>query len=297
LNGSDTDYFANGDAVTFNDNANNTNVVIEGTVSPKSILVNNSTKDYTFSGDSITGSSTLTKQGSGTLTINNSNSFKVGTTIEKGTISIAKSDSLGTGDITFAGGTLSSSDTFELTNKIAVNTPESGTASTVNLSVASGKTLTVKLANSGDAALAFGYSTSGNVTLVMPTANATFTGALTVASGSVLTLQGYQASDTLEVSSALTGITGTLATSSISTLTLKGQTGDFAGTLDLNNAALKVSGATLNVTGTIKNLSDLSLTDNSTLTLSKATTLTKLDIGSGSTLTMGNNLTTAQLVG
>jgi autotransporter-associated beta strand protein len=301
--GTTNQYFATGDSVTFDDTAtSNKDVTISGAVSPNSILVNSSS-NYSFSADSsvegsgITGASTLTKQGTGTLTINNSNSFKGGTTIEKGTISIATSDSLGTGDITFAGGTLSASETFKLTNKIAVYTPDGSTASTVNLSAASGKTLTVDLANSDAAALAFAYSTSGNVTLVMPSADATFSGALTVAEGSILTLQGYQASDTLNVSSALTGITGTLATSSISTLTLKGQSGDFAGTLDLNNAALVVSGATLNVTGTIEDLSDLSLTNTSTLTLSKATTLTKLNIGSGSTLNMDADLTTAQLGG
>lgn len=65
--------FNNGNAVLFNDSAlGTTNVNITTTVSPSSVTVNDSVLNYAFTGSGkITGATGLTKQGTGTLSIQN----------------------------------------------------------------------------------------------------------------------------------------------------------------------------------------------------------------------------------
>jgi len=87
LNGEAT-YSADGDDITFDDNAAATNVIIKGAASPKSVIFANNTKNYVLSGDSIVGGGTITKNGSGKLTINNWN-HTGNTTINGGTVEVA----------------------------------------------------------------------------------------------------------------------------------------------------------------------------------------------------------------
>ncbi|WDG18193.1 phosphatase PAP2 family protein [Microbacterium sp. Clip185] len=54
----------------------------------------------------ITGSGSLTKSGTGSLTLTGDNSFSGGTTINGGTLAAASGDALGTGSVSVAGGTL-----------------------------------------------------------------------------------------------------------------------------------------------------------------------------------------------
>lgn len=88
LIGSEATYSANGDEVTFDDNAAVTDVIIKGAASPKSVVFTNNTKDYVLSGDSIVGGGTITKNGNGKLTINNWN-HTGNTTINGGTVEVA----------------------------------------------------------------------------------------------------------------------------------------------------------------------------------------------------------------
>ena len=64
--------FVTGSVVTFNDNAKNFNVIIEGNPSPKEIIFDN-TKAYTISGDSIVGGASIVKNGGGNVSIKNIN--------------------------------------------------------------------------------------------------------------------------------------------------------------------------------------------------------------------------------
>ena len=81
--------FVPGDAVTFNDNATTTDITVEGNVHPASITFNNSTLNYTISGDGFTGGDAIfEKYGDGSVTISNSNSFGE-VNIEGGTVSVA----------------------------------------------------------------------------------------------------------------------------------------------------------------------------------------------------------------
>ncbi len=73
LNGGVADYSADGDNITFNDNATNTNVQLKGAVRPASMLFSNETKNYTLTGDSIVTDAAFTKTGAGILTIETRN--------------------------------------------------------------------------------------------------------------------------------------------------------------------------------------------------------------------------------
>lgn len=100
VNGVTPDKFFQGDDVVFNDTGNNTDVVVTVPVAPASILVDADTKNYSFSGNSIGGTGILTKRGTSTLTINNTNSF-AGAALEEGTVALgANTGGLGAGTLT-----------------------------------------------------------------------------------------------------------------------------------------------------------------------------------------------------
>ncbi len=86
-------------AVTFDDSlAGTTNVILTTTLSPGSITVNNTLSNYVFSGSGkISGTTGLTKTGSGTLVVDNSgsNAFSGSVTISAGTIQIGNGDASG----------------------------------------------------------------------------------------------------------------------------------------------------------------------------------------------------------
>lgn len=89
FNGTDTDYFATADSVTIDDTGStNPVVVLSGWLYPSGVT-NNSTTDYTLSGDgSIRGLTGLTKLGTGNLTINTTNAYTGITILGGGTVSI-----------------------------------------------------------------------------------------------------------------------------------------------------------------------------------------------------------------
>lgn len=109
--GGPTSTFFNFDAVTFDNTTGNGNVTLNGTVSPRSLAVNNTTTAYVFGGTgSIGGSTSLVKSGTGKLTISGSNSYSGGTLLNAGSVVLgsatANAFGPGTGAITFNGGTL-----------------------------------------------------------------------------------------------------------------------------------------------------------------------------------------------
>ena len=84
------DFFVTGDRVTFNDEAQQTTVTITEDVIPGNVVFDNTTKDYTLTGDgAIIGIYSITKRGAGNLTINNTNRLTGGVTIEEGTITVS----------------------------------------------------------------------------------------------------------------------------------------------------------------------------------------------------------------
>ena len=80
---------------------------IVGTVLPATVVVTNNVLNYTIGGGVLAGFTSLNKNGSGTLTLNSSNSFSGGTFVNGGTLQfVNKYFAGGTGPITLNGGTL-----------------------------------------------------------------------------------------------------------------------------------------------------------------------------------------------
>ena len=126
------DFFVTGDRVTFNDETQQTTVIITEDVNPGSVVFDNTTKDYTLTGDgAIIGIYSITKRGAGNLTINNTNRLTGGVTIEEGTLTVsalanaqgAEYGALGSAAslITFKGkGELATKGTIVTTQKLAL---------------------------------------------------------------------------------------------------------------------------------------------------------------------------------
>lgn len=108
--GGSPDLFYTGDAVTFNDTATTFNVAVQSTVSPASATFNNSVSNYVVSGGAISGSATVSKSGSGTVTLASANSYSGQTTVNDGVLAIQTSSSLG---LTSAGTVISGSGTLD----------------------------------------------------------------------------------------------------------------------------------------------------------------------------------------
>ena len=82
-----------------------------GNVSPTTAVFTNSAIDYTITsgdGSGIAGGS-VTKNGSGALTLTTSNSYSGGTTLNAGLLNVNNASALGSGVVTIAGGTLGNS--------------------------------------------------------------------------------------------------------------------------------------------------------------------------------------------
>jgi fibronectin-binding autotransporter adhesin len=113
--------FITSDLAVFDDTATGTTTVsISGTgdVSPGSVTFNNNILNYTLQGPhGIVGVTGLVKNGSGSLTIANSNGYTGGTTLNAGLLNIANSAALGSsaGAFTINGGTLANTSGGPLT--------------------------------------------------------------------------------------------------------------------------------------------------------------------------------------
>ena len=82
--------FTDGDAVSFGETAERTDVVVAETVRPGSVLVSGA-RDYTFSGAGFAGVGTLEKTGAGVLTLANTNTYTGDTFVNGGVLKLAGS--------------------------------------------------------------------------------------------------------------------------------------------------------------------------------------------------------------
>jgi autotransporter-associated beta strand protein len=129
---SDSSNTSTGDIVTFNDaNGGNYTVSISGVVHPTSVTFNNSAGNYTVSGatgtSGIAGNTSLTLQGTGTVTLSSNNSYTGGTFVNAGTLVLVGSTAFPTA----SGLTVSSGATVQIASH------STGNASTPVVSVLS----------------------------------------------------------------------------------------------------------------------------------------------------------------
>jgi autotransporter-associated beta strand protein len=106
--GAPTTFLAN-DSAEFDDSAGaNTTVTINAAnVTPLSAVFKNNTASYLLQGSyGITGPAFLVMNGSGSLTITNSNGYTGGTTINAGQVNLGSASAIGTGPLVVNGGTL-----------------------------------------------------------------------------------------------------------------------------------------------------------------------------------------------
>ena len=222
--GSATDYSA-GDVVIFDDTASNFTVnITDASVSPGSIEFDNSTHNYIVNGPaSITGSTSLTKNGTGSLTINSNNTYIGGTNLNGGTLIFSALSNLGTGPIMVNGGTLQ----------------YAGTTNTADLT-ANGLTINSAGAtiNTGSNTVTFASAITGGGPLIK-----TGTGSLTLDAAQslgTLTISG----GTLHLAAADNAIAGTVAINGSSTFEVDGNTtaaklqGDGTDTLEITAGKL-----------------------------------------------------------
>lgn len=103
--------FSNAEAVTFNDVAGTSTVTLNASLQPQSVLFNNNVLNYTLSvGGGISGNGSLTKYGSGLLTLATSNTYNGVTTVSGGVLAAGASNALSaSSDMVVSGGTLDTS--------------------------------------------------------------------------------------------------------------------------------------------------------------------------------------------
>ena len=202
LNGatSAADRFFDLDTVLFSDLGGASNVaLLSGTLQPASVTVN-SASNYFFGGTGLIGGiASLTKDGVGTLTISNANTFSGIFTISSGTVSVAADTALGAvpgstiaNQLTINGGTLKATAgaTFSATRGITIgaaggtlDTASQGTGNTTTFSGPIAGTGALTLRSNGDMSPS-GGGASGLGIKLNNTANS-FVGDVTILSGLV----------------------------------------------------------------------------------------------------------------
>jgi autotransporter-associated beta strand protein len=172
--------FLTGDVVIFDNSTSVQAVNLNSNVSPTSITFNNdASHNYTLgsaTGNAIIGGQ-LIKDGVGSLTLNNSNSFAGGSTLLNGTLLVGNSSALGTGALALTGGALQAAGGPQtLANLISLT--GNSTANGANV-----LTLGGSITGSGTLAVA------SPATVVLTGTNTAATGTLNISSGLVQVTQ------------------------------------------------------------------------------------------------------------
>jgi fibronectin-binding autotransporter adhesin len=246
------------------------------TLGTATLTTGNDDTSTSYSG-AISGTGSLVKIGSGTLTLSGTSSYTGGTMIDAGTLAVGNSSALGMGGVTLADGTVlqAAANGLSLANALTLNGAATFDSQSNTLSLSGTIAGNGSLAKIGAGTLTltgantYSGGTSLNAgTLAIGNSSALGTGGVTLAGGTVLqaatsglslanalTLNGGATfdsqSNTLSLSGTIAG-SGSLAKIGAGTLTLTGAntysggTSLNAGTLAIgNNAALGTGGVTL----------------------------------------------------
>ncbi len=212
-------------------------------------------------GNIVSGPGSLSKTGTGSLTLSGANSYSAGTTLSAGTLTLAADTAAGSGSVALNGGTLQASGTRTIANNIVLGSGSIGGSDNLTLSgVVSGSS---SLAKNGSGTLRLGSANS--------------------ASGSVAINAGTLA---LGANGALGSVSSvTIASGAALTLDSGG------GNLVNDSAGLTFAGGTLNANNHDENFGALNLTGSSILNLLDDATDADLTFASFGTLTGGAVLT------
>ena len=240
--------YLDGDFITFNDSASNATVNLTDTVSPATMTVSNKLFNYTFTsstGDSISGTTSLTKSGSGSLLLSTpTNYFGGGLTMNAGTIDLCAGNA-GAGPVSVFSGVISN------------GTLSGSSYATVNATVR---------ANLGGVGSTLIVNGSGTTTL---SGTNSYTGATTIVPGSTLILSGNNTAATgaitdngtlqLVTSPTALGASQVVSVANGNTVYLKGDTNttftggginaNFTINFNVDKASAGVSNSTLTLNG------------------------------------------------
>ncbi len=253
------DYFTTGDTVLFEPAKDASTVVtVNGVVAPNNITVAGA-GNTTWKGNgagicSIAASGTLTKLGTGTLTIEMANSFTGGTCIYDGTVAITNADALGGGGVTLEGGALvvaAGDMTVASSAQACITTQDGGievaadTLGAGNTLVASGDISVKNISSVGNTL----SSTGGSISINALSQDATGTsisaaeGSISLAEASTLSADSSLSAKTLDVKADITAYgavnlsEGTDITDE-KTLTISGSSGNELGAVTGNRLEL-----------------------------------------------------------
>jgi autotransporter-associated beta strand protein len=170
--------FVNGDLVTFDDSGANTTITIAaGGVAPGTTTFSNNGVGYTFNGGSIGGTGSLNKLGSGTVTLNNTNTFTGGVNLGGGTLAISSGNAIGGASaINFTNNAI-----LQANGAVTTNRPVSiggGGGGTINTN---GNAMTISSAITGAGLL----TKNGAGTLTLSGTSPTFTGGTNIDGGTL----------------------------------------------------------------------------------------------------------------
>ncbi len=206
-------------------------------------------------GGVVSGSGSLTKISAGSLTLTGTNTYTGGTTLTGGTLSVGNDNNLGTGNLTFNGGTLQTSAGIT-SSKNVVLTGNNGTfdSNGSNSTLSGNITGTGGLNKNGLGTLTLSGSNSysgftdinaGTLALGSSTALSSNFTAVTIASGAVLGLGGYNATiGSLNGSGGVSLGSGSLTDGGNNT------GASFGGVISGTGTFVKVGSAALTLTGT-----------------------------------------------
>ncbi len=308
-----SDVYFNGDNINLLDNTLDasvptnvqTAITLNAVAAPSSVTVNSNIKDYSISGTGkISGSTGLTKNGTGTLTLGTANDFTGTTNINAGKVIVTDisaspaTSGLGSGNVNIASGaTLQIGDgTTSGAGSVTGNISNSGT---LIVNRPDNLTLTPQVSGTG------GLTKQSTGVLTLNKAIHTYTGATTINGGTVIAVNANELPDTTvynigDVSGATLDLNnvaqnvkaitgggtngGTVAIGSGTLVINGGTTASFAGQVT-GNAVQIINGSTQSFTG------DPAWTGNTTVslgTLSVSSSTGSTILGSlGSTINVG----------
>lgn len=241
----DDQTFYGGDAVVFNEPGSASNATLTGRLAAGSVSVNNTTNAYTFSGTDgtadITGASTLTKTGSGTLILNSAHTYTGATTVSGGVLEVGTggtSGALGSGSVSVAA---SAEIVFNRSNAFTVSNTLSGDGLVTKRG---GGRMTVN-GNNSAGTVNWNFTGTGNSDIGFQNANAVGGSGSTLSLATNATGSAFFATNGNTTDVAINLGSGSVFTWNGST----GNTTTLSGEISGAGSITKVSGETLRLTG------------------------------------------------